>query len=80
MAGIKRLNGETDKEYWERVGKIVDGLDCLDTRNGQIIARYPLKYRIVPFAVDELTGFLSNDYEAEDTRDKAMREKYAVAN
>ena len=72
MAGIKRLHDETDSEYWDRIGRIVDSLDCVKTCNGQVIARYPKEYRIVPFAADVLTGFL--DYE------EAKDEKYALAN
>ena len=57
-------------------------MDCLDIRNGQVIARYPSKYRVAPYAVDELTGFLSVDdnFDADDEREKALREKYALAN
>ena len=81
MAGIKRLQGETDKEYWTRVEEIIDNLDCIHRRNGQIIARYPSRYRVAPYAVDELTGVLGDDYDdTKDYREEALREKYALAN
>lgn len=81
MAGIKRLPNETDNEYWERVNEILDGLDCVHTRNGQVIARYPKEYRVVPFAADILTGFLngSSDYDDDGAKDEYFREKYALA-
>ena len=79
MAGIKRLDGETDKDYWERVGKIVDSLDCVHRRNGQIIARYPSRYRTVPYAVDQLTGILK-DYDVDAAKAEYFEEKYAAAN
>ena len=82
MPGIKRLPHESDNEYWDRVGKVIDGLDCVDSRNGQIIARYPKEYRVVPFAADVLTGFLkgSRDYDDDGARYDYFREKYAAAN
>ncbi|MBQ9389327.1 MAG: hypothetical protein IJU07_04040 [Synergistaceae bacterium] len=81
MAGIKRLPNETEHEYWERVANIVDSLDCIHKQNGQVIARYPSKYRVVPYAVEELTGILKGDYDdARDVREEALREKYAIAN
>ena len=80
MAGIKRLIGETDSEYWKRIETILDGLDDVHTRNGQVIARYPSKYRVVPYAVDELTGILSGDYDLDEAKAEYFREKYALAN
>lgn len=81
MAGIKRLPNETDHEYWERVADIVDSLDDIHRRNGQVIARYPSKYRTVPYAVEELTGFFKgSDDDSFDAREEALREKYAIAN
>ena len=80
MAGIKRLIGETDSDYWKRVEMILDSLDDVHTRNGQVIARYPSKYRVVPYAVDELTGFLSVDYDLDEAKAEYFREKYALAN
>jgi hypothetical protein len=80
MAGIKRLEGETDKDYWERVGKIIDTLDCVHTRNGQVIARYPSRYRTVPFAADQLTGILKGEYDLDEEKAAYFEEKYAVAN
>ncbi len=79
MAGIQRLSGETEKEYWERVNSIVDSLDCLDRRNGQVIASYPPKYRVVPYAADVLTGILENTQDVEEAKAEYFREKYAVA-
>lgn len=79
MAGIKRLEGETDKDYWERVGRIIDSMDCVHTRNGQVIARYPSRYRVVPFAADQLTGILKGDYDLEQAKAEYFEEKYALA-
>ncbi|MBR0150706.1 MAG: hypothetical protein IJP89_05025 [Synergistaceae bacterium] len=80
MAGIKRLEGETDKEYWTRVETIIDSLDCLHTRNGQVIARYPSRYRTVPFAADQLTGILKADYDLDGAKSEYFEGKYAAAN
>ena len=80
MPGIKRLPNETDNEYWMRVGKIVDSLDCVQTRNGQVIARYPSRYRTVPFAADQLTGILKADYDIDESKAEYFGGKYAAAN
>ncbi|MBQ7733933.1 MAG: hypothetical protein IJT58_07935 [Synergistaceae bacterium] len=80
MAGIKRLPGETDSEYWNRVNEVIDGLDYVHTRNGQVLARYPSKYRVVPNAVDALTGILSADYDLDEVKMERLREKYALTN
>ena len=79
MAGIKRLQNETDHDYWKRVEGIIDSLDDVHTRNGQVIARYPSRYRTAPYAVDELTGFLKGDYDYDSAMYEALREKYALA-
>ncbi len=80
MPGIKLLPGETEDEYWQRVNSIINSLDCVDRRNEQVIARYPSKYRIVPYAADVLTGFLKCDYDIEETEAKFLRKDYALAN
>ena len=56
-------------EYIER---LIDERAGIDTVNG----------RIAPSIVDELTGFFSvdNNFDADDEREKALREKYALAN
>ena len=79
MPGIKMLPGETMQEYSKHVKEIVDGLDDLDTRHGHIVARYPSKYRVLPYAVDELTGILKGDYDLDEVKAEAFREKYALA-
>lgn len=78
MPGIKMLPGETTEEYWERVYRIVDGLDCIDRRHGVVIARYPEKYRIEPFAVDKLVGIIKGDYDLDEVKTEALMEKYAL--
>ena len=80
MPGIKRLPNETDNDYWTRVGKIVDSLDCVHTRNGQVIARYPSRYRTVPFAADQLSGILIADYDLDEAKAEYFGGKYAAAN
>lgn len=80
MPGIKRMEGEMDKDYWARVGKIIDSLDCIHTRNGQVIARYPSRYRTVPFAADQLTGILKAEYDLDESKAGYFEEKYAAAN
>ena len=55
-------------EYIER---LIDERAGIDTVNG----------RIAPSIVDELTGFFSvdSDFDADDEREKALREKYGLA-
>ena len=55
-------------EYIER---LIDERAGIDTVNG----------RIAPSIVDELTGFFSvdNNFDADDEREKALREKYGLA-
>lgn len=80
MAGIKRMEGETDKDYWARVNRIIDSLDCVETRNGQVIARYPSRYRVVPSAAEQLTGILKADHDLDEAKAEYFEEKYAAAN
>ena len=79
MPGIKKLPGETDEAYLERITKIIDGLDYLHVINGQVVARYPEKYRVVPDPVKELTGILSDDYDLDEVKTERLMEKYALA-
>ena len=80
MAGIKMLPSETKKEYWERVDKIIDGLDQIVRVNGQIIARFPAKYRTIPYAADELSGIIKGNYDLDEVKTEALRERYGFAN
>ena len=81
MAGIKMLPGETKSEYWKRVEAIIDGMDYVHSMNGQVVARYPKQYRVVPSVVDELTGILKvePDFDPEEAKAEYFREKYAAA-
>ena len=79
MAGIKMLPGETKKEYWERVDKIIDGLDDIVRVDGKIIARLPsgtLKSREL---IKSVTGILKGNYDLDEVKTEALREKYGFA-
>ena len=49
-------------------------------KNGQIIARFPSKYRTVPYSADELTGIIKGNYDLDEVKMEALKEKYALAN
>ena len=53
------------------IERLIDERAGISTVNG----------RIAPSIVDELTGFLSDDYGygADDAREKVLREKYGLA-
>ncbi len=78
MAGIKRLPNETDHEYWERVGKIVDGLDDIVRVDGQIIARLPAGTLGSRALIDSLTGVFKGNYDLDEVKTEALREKYGL--
>ena len=67
-AGVLRSDSISRAEYIER---LIDKRAGISTVNG----------KIAPSIVDELTGFFSSDYdyEAENEREKALREKYGLA-
>ena len=79
MAGIKRLQGENEEEYGRRVRGIVESLDHVVMRNGRVVARFPSKYRTVPYAADELTGIIKGNYDLDEVKSEALREKYGLA-
>ena len=79
MSGIKRLNGETDKEYWSRVGRIIDKLDDVVRVDGQVIARLPAGALGDSAIIDRLTGILKGNYDLDEARTEALREKYGLA-
>ncbi len=79
MPGIKMLPGETTEEYGKRIRGIVEGLDQVVIRNGQVIARFPSKYRTVPYSADQLTGIIKGNYDLDEVKTEALREKYGLA-
>ncbi|MBQ3447937.1 MAG: hypothetical protein IJG37_09880 [Synergistaceae bacterium] len=79
MAGIKRLQGETDKEYWSRVEGIIDSLDDVVRVNGQEIARLPAGTLGASAIIDSLTGIFRADYDLDEVKSEALREKYGLA-
>ena len=65
-------------EYLERLKKKIDSLDDIVIVNGKEVARFPSKYRTVPYVVDELTGILKGDYDLDEVKEKYLREKYGL--
>lgn len=80
MAGIKRLPGETDSEYWKRVDKIIDGLDDIVRVDGQVIARLPAGTLGSKSLIDGVVGILKGDYDLDEVKTEALRAKYGIAN
>ena len=78
MAGIKMLPGETESEYWERIGKIIDGLDDLVRRNGRVIARLPAGTLGSKDLIKSLTGIFKGNYDLDEVKTEVLREKYGL--
>ena len=78
MPGIKRLPNETEDEYWKRVNEIVDGLDDVVGVDGQVIARLPAGTLRTSEIIDSLTGILKGDYDLDEVKTEALREKYGL--
>ena len=76
MPGIKRLPGETDDEYWDRVEKIIDGLNDNVIIDGQHIATLPPGTLGGKEIVKSLTGILKGNYDLDEIKTERLREKY----
>ena len=78
MPDIKMLPVETKKEYWERVDKIIDGLDDIVRVKGQVIARLPAGTLGSKKLIDSVTGIIKGNYYLDEVKMEALREKYGL--
>ena len=78
MPGIKMLPVEMKKEYWERVDKIIDGLDDIVRVKGQVIARLPAGTLGSKKLIDSVTGIIKGNYDLDEVKMEALREKYGL--
>ena len=79
MAGIKMLPGETKKDYWKRVDKIIDSLDDIVRVDGKIIVRLPAGTLKSKELIKSVTGIIKGDYDLDEVKTETLRAKYGFA-
>ncbi len=78
MSGIKKFQNETMNDYSKRVEEVINKLDDLVIKNGQIIARLPPDTLGGKALINSLTGILSDNFDIDEVKIKALREKYGA--
>ena len=57
---------------------VMDGNEVIVTKNGQEVGRFIPKAKTVSYLTDSLTGILKGNYDYDNAREEALREKYEI--
>lgn len=72
----------TATEMKNSFGKYLDlvmaGQEIIVTKNGKAVARFTPRDASVHYLSDSLLGVLKKQYDADEEKSKALKEKYAV--
>lgn len=69
---------EMKNQFGKYLQMVIDGNEVIVTKNGQEVGRFIPKAKTVSYLTDSLTGILKGNYDYEDAREEALREKYEV--
>ena len=70
---------EMKNQFGKYLQMVINGNEVIVTKNGQEVGRFIPKAKTVSYLTDSLTGLLKSDYDYEDAREEALKEKYEIA-
>ena len=69
---------EMKNQFGKYLQMVINGNEVIVTKNGQEVGRFIPKAKTVSYLTDSLTGLLKGDYDYEDAREEALKEKYGI--
>ena len=71
---------EMQNNFGKYLNMVINGNEVIVTKNGKEIGRFVPKNTTVSYLTDSLTGILKGNYNLEQEKDSAIREKYESIN
>lgn len=69
---------EMKNQFGKYLQMVMDGNEVIVTKNGQEVGRFIPKAKTVSYLTDSLTGILKGNYDYDNAREEALREKYEI--
>ncbi len=69
---------EMKNQFGKYLQMVMNGNEVIITKNGQEVGRFIPKEKTISYLTDSLTGILKGNYDYDDAREEALREKYEI--
>lgn len=69
---------EMKNQFGKYLQMVIDGNEVIITKNGQEVGRFIPKEKTISYLTDSLTGILKGNYDYDDAREEALKEKYEI--
>ena len=69
---------EMKNQFGKYLQMVINGNEVIVTKNGQEVGRFIPKEKTVSYLTDSLTGLLKGDYDYDNAREEALKEKYEI--
>ncbi|SFB13620.1 prevent-host-death family protein [Acetitomaculum ruminis DSM 5522] len=69
---------EMKNHFGKYLQMVINGNEVIITKNGQEVGRLIPKEKTVSYLTDALTGILKGDYDYDNIREEALKEKYEI--
>ena len=69
---------EMKNQFEKYLQMVMNGNEVIITKNGQEVGRFIPKEKTISYLTDSLTGILKGNYDYDDAREEALREKYEI--
>ena len=69
---------EMKNQFGKYLQMVMDGNEVIVTKNGQEVGRFIPKAKTVSYLTDSLTGILKGNYDYDNAKEEALREKYEI--
>ena len=69
---------EMKNQFGKYLQMVINGNEVIVTKNGQEVGRFIPKDKAASYLTDSLTGILKGNYDYDDAREEALKEKYEI--
>ena len=69
---------EMKNQFGKYLQMVMNGNEVIITKNGQEIGRLIPKEKTISYLTDSLTGILKGNYDIDEEREAALKEKYEI--
>jgi len=69
---------EMKNQFGKYLQMVINGNEVIVTKNGQEVGRFIPKNKTASYLTDSLTGILKGNYDYDDAREEALKEKYEI--
>lgn len=69
---------EMKNQFGKYLQMVINGNEVIVTKNGQEVGRFIPKTKTISYLTDSLTGLLKGNYDYDDAREEALKEKYEI--